>query len=104
MSRFTAIHLWRSSSRNFRPISCFFSPKKDKNPYIHANYEEESFLVFGSETQGLPEWVFEQHSDRIWRIPMFHPKVRSLNLSGAVSIVVYEALRQTGKLTGTPHP
>ena len=76
----------------------FFFSKKGQEPYIHANYREGNFLVFGSETNGLPEWVFERYSDRIWRIPICHPKVRSLNLASAVSIVVYEALRQTGKL------
>lgn len=75
----------------------FFS-KKGQQSYIDAPYQEESFLVFGSETEGLPEWILERYSNRIWRIPIFHPKVRSLNLAGAVSIVAYEALRQLGKL------
>ena len=75
----------------------FFS-KKGQQSYIDAPYQEESLLVFGSETEGLPEWILERYSNRIWRIPIFHPKVRSLNLAGAVSIVAYEALRQLGKL------
>ena len=104
---YAQIHRHPSVEKFFQGLSSdqlFFFSKKGQESYIHANYQEESFLVFGSETQGLPDWVFEQYSDRIWRIPMFHPKVRSLNLSGAVSIVVYEALRQTGKLAGTPNP
>ncbi|MEE8349712.1 MAG: tRNA (cytidine(34)-2'-O)-methyltransferase [Acidobacteriota bacterium] len=84
--------------QEFSSAPLLFFSKKGKASYIHAPYQEDSGLVFGSETEGLPEWVFEQYPDQIWRIPIFHPKVRSLNLSGAVSIVVYEALRQTGKL------
>jgi tRNA (cytidine/uridine-2'-O-)-methyltransferase len=76
----------------------FFS-KKGQESYIDAPYQEGSILVFGSETKGLPGWILERYSNRIWRIPIFHPKVRSLNLAGAVSIVAYEALRQLGKLT-----
>ncbi len=76
----------------------FFS-KKGQESYIDAPYLEGSILVFGSETKGLPGWILERYSNRIWRIPIFHPKVRSLNLAGAVSIVAYEALRQLGKLT-----
>ncbi|MEE2821621.1 MAG: tRNA (cytidine(34)-2'-O)-methyltransferase [Acidobacteriota bacterium] len=76
----------------------FFFSKKGRQSYIHANYQADSLLVFGSETRGLPEWIFKRYEARIWRIPIFHPHVRSLNLSGAVSIVVYEALKQIGKL------
>jgi tRNA (cytidine/uridine-2'-O-)-methyltransferase len=100
---YAQIHRHPSVEKFFHELSSdqllFFS-KKGKESYIHANYREGNFLVFGSETEGLPEWVFERYSDRIWRIPIFHPKVRSLNLAGAVSIVAYEALRQTGKLAG----
>ncbi len=80
------------------PCRLFFFSKRGHQTYVNAAFKENDFLVFGSETKGLPPWIFEQYSDNIWRIPIFHPKVRSLNLSGAVSIVVYEALRQMGKL------
>ncbi len=77
----------------------FFFSTKGKRAYVQARFQEGDFLVFGSETNGLPAWVLEQYSDRVWRIPIRHPEVRSLNLSNAVSIVVYEALRQTGRLS-----
>jgi tRNA (cytidine/uridine-2'-O-)-methyltransferase len=98
---YVQIHHHRSLEKFFKELSpdqlLFFS-KKGQESYVHADYQEESSLIFGSETDGLPEWIFKRYPDRIWRIPIFHPKVRSLNLSGAVSIVVYEALRQRGKL------
>lgn len=66
--------------------------------YTAARYQEDSYLVFGSETRGLPKDVTEKYADRIWTIPMFHPAVRSLNLSSAVAVVCYEALRQLGRV------
>lgn len=56
------------------------------------------FLVFGKETKGLPERLLEENEDRAILIPIFTDAVRSLNLSTAAGIVLYEALRQTGAL------
>jgi len=53
-----------------------------------------TYLVFGRETTGLPDWILNAHASRLLRIPMWDARVRSLNLSNAVSIVTYEALRQ----------
>ncbi len=53
-------------------------------------------LVFGCETKGLPKEIVRQAGDRIYQIPIFHPEVRSLNLSNAVAIVLYDALRRRG--------
>ncbi len=66
--------------------------------YTQARYQESSFLVFGSETRGLPKEMTEKYPGRIWTIPLFDPAVRSLNLSNAVAIVCYEALRQLGRV------
>ena len=96
------IHRHESAQRFFEGIPTdrlFFFSKRAEKTYVNAAFQENDFLVFGSETKGLPQWIFDRYSDRIWRIPIFHPKVRSLNLAGAVSIVVYEALRQIGKLS-----
>jgi len=61
--------------------------------YWEAEYRPGDWLVFGSETQGLPAGLIEKHSERCVTIPM-SPKGRSLNLSVAAGIVAYEALRQ----------
>jgi len=95
------IHRHESAQEFFEGISSqrlFFFSKRGEKSYVNATFQENDFLVFGSETKGLPQWIFERYSERMWRIPIFHPQVRSLNLAGAVSIVVYEALRQIGKL------
>ena len=82
----------------------FLFSKKGRKPYIDAPFHQDAFLVFGSETRGLPQWLLERYPQRVWTIPMFHPQVRSLNLATAVAIVLYEALRQTGKLESPASP
>lgn len=73
----------------------FFSARAEPS-YLAANYARGDYLVFGSETKGLGTEFIAKRTDCTFRIPIFEPRVRSLNLANAVSIVVYEALRQTG--------
>ena len=61
--------------------------------YTEAAFQDECYLFFGKETKGLPEDFLEVHRDSCIRLPM-NPEARSLNLSNAVAITVYEALRQ----------
>jgi tRNA (cytidine/uridine-2'-O-)-methyltransferase len=66
--------------------------------YADAEYRLGDVFVFGSETSGLPAPLLEEFSaDRRLRLPML-PGNRSLNLSNAVAVVVYEAWRQVGFL------
>lgn len=63
--------------------------------YTQIKFQPEDVLLFGSETRGLSNEVLEQiPKDQIIKIPM-RPGIRSLNLSNAVAVVVYEAWRQT---------
>lgn len=82
---------------NHRASMKFFSARTDKS-YLAAKYRAGDFLVFGSETKGLGRDFIARHLEHTFNIPIFEPGVRSLNLSNAVSIVVYEALRQTGTI------
>lgn len=66
-----------------------------KHGYVQAEYPDEAFLVFGRESRGLDEEVIRRYADRCVRIPM-REGLRSLNLSNAVAIAAYEALRQRG--------
>ncbi len=61
--------------------------------YTEAEFHDGCYLFFGKETKGLPERFLEAHYDECIRIPMKHD-ARSLNLSNAVAITAYEALRQ----------
>lgn len=79
------------------PQSMWFFSKRATKSYTAASYDDADFLVFGRETRGLPPQMLEAHAERALRIPMMGEGVRSLNLSNAVSIVLYEGLRQLGK-------
>ena len=61
--------------------------------YTEAEYHDGCYLFFGKETKGLPEAFLEAHRSSCVRIPM-RDQTRSLNLSNAVAITAYEALRQ----------
>lgn len=64
--------------------------------YTEINYQENDVLLFGPETRGLPKnYLGELPAEQVVRIPML-ANSRSLNLSNAVAIIVYEALRQQG--------
>jgi tRNA (cytidine/uridine-2'-O-)-methyltransferase len=53
-----------------------------------------STLIFGRESVGLPPEIRRRHADRLVRIPMLDPDLRSLNLSTCVAIALFEVLRQ----------
>lgn len=70
-----------------------FATTKASRTYADVSFRDGDFLVFGKETAGLPEEILEAHRDSLIRIPMGE-NIRSLNLSNAVAIVLFEALRQ----------
>ncbi|AUN15635.1 tRNA/rRNA methyltransferase [[Clostridium] sordellii] len=75
----------------------FYSTTKAKQTHSDVEYEDNSFIVFGKETKGLPESLIMENLDTAIRIPMVDiEKARSLNLSNSVAIVLFEALRQIG--------
>lgn len=64
--------------------------------YAAENFadSQEHYFLFGREDKGLPEAFMRQHTEKALRIPMNDQHVRSLNVSNAACMVVYEALRQ----------
>jgi tRNA (cytidine/uridine-2'-O-)-methyltransferase len=66
--------------------------------YLDAAFQPGDALVFGKESSGLDPELLERHPDDVFGIPTIGA-VRSLNLANAVSIVLYEALRQSGRLS-----
>ena len=70
----------------------FFLTTKAQHPYHAVNFREGDFLVFGRETKGLPHELLAANADNCITIPMHG--TRSLNLSTAVAIVLFEAVRQ----------
>jgi tRNA (cytidine/uridine-2'-O-)-methyltransferase len=63
-------------------------------PYVDIPVCRGDYLVFGKETTGLPKAWLARYPAQCYTIPMAEPGVRSLNLSSAVAIVVYDALRR----------
>jgi tRNA (cytidine/uridine-2'-O-)-methyltransferase len=71
---------------------------KAERVYTDWTFHDDDCLVFGRETRGLPEELLKANWNHCLKIPLLNPKVRSLNLSNAVAIVLFEALRQTHQL------
>jgi len=73
----------------------FFSTKAERIFFEHR-FERGDYLIFGSETEGLAEDLRRNRAGEFYRIPQYDERVRSINLACAVSVVVYEAIRQLG--------
>ncbi|PLX94511.1 MAG: tRNA (uridine(34)/cytosine(34)/5-carboxymethylaminomethyluridine(34)-2'-O)-methyltransferase TrmL [Desulfuromonas sp.] len=76
----------------------WFTSKKATRSYHQADFNPGDYIVFGKETQGLPETLLGTYPEQALQIPIDSPIVRSLNLSTSAGIVLYEALRQCGRL------
>ncbi len=68
---------------------------KAKHTYTEVSFGPDDYIMFGKESAGIPEEILVKNEENCIRIPML-PKIRSLNLSNSVAIVLYEALRQNG--------
>lgn len=68
---------------------------KAEKIYTDAVFKPDDFIMFGKESGGIPEEILVENEANCIRIPMLD-EIRSLNLSNAVAIVLYEALRQNG--------
>lgn len=73
--------------------SIYYATTKGRQLYSDVVYEPDCFLMFGKESAGIPEEILKAHPGQCVRIPMIG-QTRSLNLSNAAAIVLYEALRQ----------
>ncbi len=79
----------------YKDGSMYFASTKGSRLYTDIAYEDGCFILFGRETRGLPEDLLSEYPDRTVRIPMCEEtRLRSLNLSNSVSIILFEALRQ----------
>ena len=90
-----SIEDWLQWFRTNEPNAPFYLlSKKAKKSIYSIEIPARAAFVFGKETQGLPETLLDQYADQAFTIPMFSDKIRSLNLSNAISIAVYEGIRQ----------
>ena len=95
---------WKHISiKIYEGVDEFFSVNHDKNMvylsssgeknYTSIDYKDDMFLIFGKESVGLPQNMIAENSSKVYKIPIYSTHVRSLNLANAVSIVVYDGLR-----------
>lgn len=91
-----AVDNWAELTERLPPDRHWYFTKKSSQSYLDAPYEPGAVLVFGSESQGLPDEMLNR-PERCLRIPM-RPEVRCLNLSNAAALACYEAIRQWGGL------
>jgi len=76
------------------PNTCHFLTTHAQTPYTQMELKENDYLFFGKETAGLPKAWRERYPEQCFTIPMWAEGVRSINLASAVSIALYDGLRQ----------
>lgn len=91
---------WEAFWSSEVPENIFFFSKWGKTSFWGTPLNEPVYLVFGSETTGLPDSLRERFPNQFLKIPMRTDIVRSLNLAQSAAIVLYEALRQSGFSAG----
>jgi tRNA (cytidine/uridine-2'-O-)-methyltransferase len=92
----------------YESSEAFFTINKDKQmvffsshaqqDYWDVDYKDELFLIFGKESLGLASTILQKENKKTYKIPLFSPEIRSLNLANAVGIVVYEGIRNLNKI------
>lgn len=86
---------WNTQVKPFGGVA-WFVETGGPQIYSDAKFHWNDWLVFGSETRGLPEELLKRHPEHWLTIPMLNPESRSLNLSNTVALTLYEGLRQIG--------
>lgn len=80
------------------PDSLYFFEEHGSQTVYDPDYQQDSYLVFGCESAGLPASILNGMEDRTFSLPMLDSRVRSLNLANVATAVVYQAMR--GQLGG----
>ena len=93
LKEFESWHHFIQSESPKKESLIFFSKTGEELVY-NAPFKENCYLIFGSETKGLPQEILNNFSKNIYQLPMFSETVRSLNLANTATAVSYECLRQ----------
>lgn len=95
------LHRWESFEELRRSVPqgrFWYTSKRAVKSHLQAEFRDGDYLVFGKESLGLPDEMLNNEAEWGLRIPIRTELVRSLNLSTAAGIILYEALRQTATL------
>ncbi len=88
--------VWESLEKFIESVDmkrCFLATTKSQKPYFEAKFQPGDYLLFGSETSGLPTELLQKYKEQTITIPMTK-EGRSLNLAVSAGIILYEAIRQ----------
>jgi len=86
---------WQSFVDDRKPPrdSLYFFEEHGAQSFYTPDYQDDAYLVFGCESKGLPAELLDGLDDRVFKLPMRSPLVRSLNLANVAAAVVYQAMR-----------
>jgi len=95
-----SVHIYESIeefyTKNANKKMVYLSSHGTKS-YWSIDFEDDLFLIFGKESVGLPKSITDKNLDKLYKIPLFSSHIRSINLANAVSVVVYEGLRNSNQ-------
>ena len=86
-------HFWKENIENNNNVKIYFATTKTNQRYTNVKFNIDDYIMFGPESRGIPEEILNRYKESNITIPML-PLGRSLNLSNAVAVVLFEALRQ----------
>ena len=94
--KLTICESWEDFLDKYKPApeELFFHSTKASKIYFNAPYNNNSYLIFGSETKGLPEIYHQTYQENFYKLPMTSPHIRSLNLANTATAVAFEAIRK----------
>lgn len=86
---------WEIFLQQEKPASehLFFFENDGKHSFFEAQYPKGCYLIFGGETKGIPQNLYEEYFERFYYLPMMSEHIRSLNLSNTATAVAYQAIR-----------
>jgi tRNA (cytidine/uridine-2'-O-)-methyltransferase len=91
------LKVWKSfeefAAANHNHDRFFFATTKVSTPYFQKEFQKGDFIIFGSETAGIPEEILKENETQCMTIPM-GKEGRSLNLAISTGIILYEAIKQ----------
>lgn len=82
------------SKENPDPKKLFFFSRFAEKTMFETKFSKDVYLIFGSETKGLPKELMEANKETLIKIPMYSDVIRSLNLSNVATAAAYEVIRQ----------